>query len=63
VFGSCCATDSLAFPLGNRHPSDERAGGPSFFDALKDQLGLKLKPTKAQFQVLVIDHVELPTPN
>ena len=37
--------------------------GPSFFDALKEQLGLKLKPTKAAIQTLVIDHVEQPSPN
>jgi bla regulator protein BlaR1 len=38
-------------------------GGPSFEDALKDQLGLKLKPTKAAIQVLIIDHVERPSEN
>ncbi len=37
--------------------------GPSFFDALKDQLGLKLKSTKAPIQTLVIDRVEQPSPN
>ena len=42
-------------------PSD--IDGPSFFDALKDQLGLKLKSTKAVIPTLVIDHVEQPSPN
>jgi uncharacterized protein (TIGR03435 family) len=37
--------------------------GPSFFDALKDQLGLKLKPAKAAIQTLVIDHLDQPSPN
>jgi uncharacterized protein (TIGR03435 family) len=37
--------------------------GPSFFEALKDQLGLRLKPTKAEIQTLVIDHLEQPSPN
>jgi uncharacterized protein (TIGR03435 family) len=37
--------------------------GSSFFGALKDQLGLKLKQTTAPIQTLVIDHVEQPSPN
>lgn len=39
------------------------AQGPSFIEALKDQLGLKLKPARAPIQTLVIDHIELPSPN
>jgi uncharacterized protein (TIGR03435 family) len=39
------------------------ADGPSLFEALKDQLGLKLEPTKASIPVLVIDHVEQPSAN
>ena len=42
-------------------PIDEQ--GPSFDEALKDQLGLKLKPARASIQTLVIDHVEQPSPN
>jgi len=37
--------------------------GPNPFDAIKQQLGLKLEPTKATTQHLVIDHVEKPTDN
>jgi uncharacterized protein (TIGR03435 family) len=37
--------------------------GPSFVTALQGQLGLKLESRKAPVQVLVIDHVEQPSPN
>jgi uncharacterized protein (TIGR03435 family) len=30
---------------------------------VQQQLGLKLEPTNAPVDVIVIDHVELPTPN
>lgn len=37
--------------------------GPTFLEALKDDLGLKLIRTHAVVQTLVIDHVELPSSN
>lgn len=37
--------------------------GGTFREALKSQLGLKLVPQDGPVQVLVIDHIEQPTPN
>jgi uncharacterized protein (TIGR03435 family) len=37
--------------------------GPSFDQALKEQLGLKLDSQKGENQVLIIDHVERPSEN
>ncbi len=37
--------------------------GPIFLEALKDQLGLKLVPQTGSVDVLIIDHIEEPTPN
>ncbi len=37
--------------------------GPGFITALEEQLGLKLESRKAPVEVLLIDHVERPSPN
>jgi uncharacterized protein (TIGR03435 family) len=42
--------------------SGAAAGAPSIFEALEQQLGLKLVPATDTVDVLVIDHIEKPTP-
>lgn len=42
-------------------PTDQ--SGPSLFTAIQEQLGLRLESTKGPVDVLVIDHVERPTPD
>ena len=37
--------------------------GPTFMEALHDQLGLKLEPARASLRVLVVDHIERPSEN
>jgi uncharacterized protein (TIGR03435 family) len=41
-------------------PGDDR---PVVFAAVQEQLGLKLEPGRAPIEMLVIDHIEKPTPN
>jgi uncharacterized protein (TIGR03435 family) len=44
-------------------PPAEDASAPPLFTAIQDQLGLKLESQKADAPVLVIDHVDHPSPN
>jgi uncharacterized protein (TIGR03435 family) len=53
--------------FNGRSPVAKLADGveaaPSLFEALQQQEGLKLNAEKADVDVLVIDHVEKPSPN
>jgi uncharacterized protein (TIGR03435 family) len=52
-------------------PADANSGGlpasdsnkPSLFTALQEQLGLKLEVQKSPIDVIVIDHIDMPSPN
>ena len=60
---------SLEWTQGRRGPAPPGAdasadpAGPSFTEALRDQLGIKLQATKAPMKVPVLDHVERPSGN
>ena len=45
------------------HPADEANEPPPLFTAIQKQLGLKLEAQKADVPVLVVDHVDHPSPN
>jgi uncharacterized protein (TIGR03435 family) len=53
------SADGTAAPGG---PAAD-ASAPSLFTVLQEQLGLKLEPQKAPVNVIVIDHIDPPSPN
>jgi bla regulator protein blaR1 len=50
-------------PAGLQVAQDQPNAPASVFTAVQEQLGLKLEPRKEKMDVLVIDHVQMPTPN
>jgi uncharacterized protein (TIGR03435 family) len=53
---------TLEWAPGTEKDSPE-AAGDNLFEALKEQLGFRLKPAKAPIHLPVIDHIEKPTAN
>jgi uncharacterized protein (TIGR03435 family) len=52
----------MEMDIGLRWHTDAQSG-PTVEEALKQQLGMKLQPTRATVATLVVDHVEQPSPN
>jgi uncharacterized protein (TIGR03435 family) len=50
-------------PESMRHPADDVNAWPPLFTAIQEQLGLKLEGQRADAKVLVVDHVDHPSPN
>jgi uncharacterized protein (TIGR03435 family) len=60
--------DDVGAPMGGdtgpgKGDVSSDAGGPTLFTALEEQLGLKLESSKTTVDVVVIDHIDLPSEN
>jgi uncharacterized protein (TIGR03435 family) len=55
--------ESPALPFADRAATESAADASSIFTALREQLGLRLEPSKGPVEVLVIDSVDHPTEN
>ncbi len=56
-------TGTAPINIGTEGTAPPPDSGPSIFTAIQEQLGLKLESTRGPVQVLVIDHVEMPSEN
>jgi uncharacterized protein (TIGR03435 family) len=55
--------ESESDPVGGGPESIRPSDAPDLPTALREQLGIQLKPGKAVFECFVVDHIEKPTPN
>jgi uncharacterized protein (TIGR03435 family) len=53
----------MALTWAPDNPQDDAGSGLSFLTALREQLGLKLTPSKSPIDTIIVDHVERPTEN
>jgi uncharacterized protein (TIGR03435 family) len=56
----------LMRPAADPSPTSDVASlpdGPSLFTAVQEELGLKFEPRKEPMEVIVVDHIEWPTPD
>lgn len=61
--GSYRVTLTFDRMAGSRGPSTDASATPSVFTAVQEQLGMKLEPSSATRQTLIIDRLERPTEN
>jgi len=61
--GALNAPAAPGAPPGAAAPPPIDPNGPTIFTAIQEQLGLKLEPARGPVPVLVIDSVEMPTPD
>lgn len=61
--GSYRVTLTFDRMAGIRGPSTDPSAAPSVFTAVQEQLGLRLEPSRAMRETLVIDRLERPTEN
>jgi bla regulator protein blaR1 len=54
---------TLDFVSSHGAANSNGPSGPTIFEAVKDQLGMKLEPGKGPIELFVIDHVEKPSEN
>jgi uncharacterized protein (TIGR03435 family) len=54
---------NLRWTPDDPQPSLSRSQWPGLYTAIDEQLGLKLKATKAPVKVLVIEHLDMPSEN
>ena len=56
-------TGKYAYSLEWAREGDQNPSAPSFFTAVREQLGLRLEPTRLPLDALVVDRAEPPSPN